>query len=101
MLHCNAGRLYIGHTDNLERRIAQHEQGQIPGFTRNHLPVTLVWSETLPSREEALAAERKIKGGSRAKKLALIRGDFEEISRLAKSKDRPSTSSGRTEFYVK
>jgi len=86
MLDCNAGRLYVGHTDDLEHRIAQHETGALPGFTRDHLPVKLVWSEAFPSRHEALSAERKIKGWSRTKKLALIRGDWDEISRLAKSK---------------
>jgi len=86
MLHCNAGRLYVGHTDDLERRIAQHETGQIRGFTRDYLPVKLVWCEEFPSRAEALAAERRLKGWSRAKKLALIRGDWVAISRLAKSK---------------
>ena len=60
-------------------------------------PVSLVWSEAFAIREEALAMERRIKGWSRAKKLALIRADGAEISRLAsKDKNRPSTSSGRT-----
>jgi predicted GIY-YIG superfamily endonuclease len=86
MLHCNTGLFYSGHTDDLEGRVAQHRIGQVPGFTRDHLPVTLVWSEEFPTRAEALAAERKIKGWSRAKKLALIRGDWSEISRLAKGK---------------
>jgi putative endonuclease len=86
MLHCNAGRFYVGHTDDLGRRMAQHESGQIRGFTRDYLPTTLVWSEEFPTRVEALAAERRIKGWSRAKKLALIRGDWDEISRLAKAK---------------
>jgi len=40
--------------------------------------------------------ERRLKGWSRAKKLALIRGDWDQISALAKKKDSPSTSSGRT-----
>ena len=86
MLHYNAGRFYVGHTDNLEARIGQHETGAIRGFTRSYLPVRLVWSQQFPSRYEALAAERQIKGWSRAKKLALVRGDWAEISRLAKSK---------------
>ena len=98
MLHCNAGRFYVGHTDDLERRVAQHESGALPGFTRDYLPVRLVWSEAFPSRDEALAAERRIKGWSRPKKLALIRGDWDEIKRLAKGKDRPSTSSGQSVF---
>jgi putative endonuclease len=86
MLHCNAGRLYIGHTDDLEGRIWQHETGAIPGFTRDYLPVKLVWCQEFATRDEAKAAEKQIKGWSRAKKLALVRGDWKEISRLAKGK---------------
>jgi predicted GIY-YIG superfamily endonuclease len=85
-LHCNAGRFYVGHTDDLERRLGQHETGAIRGFTRNYLPVKLVWCQDFTTREEAKAAEKQIKGWSRAKKLALIRGDWGEISRLAKSR---------------
>ena len=97
MLHCNGGWLYVGHTDDLERRMTEHHHGARPGFTRDHLPVTLVWSDAFPTRLEAQEAERRIKGWSRAKKLALIRGDWGEISRLAhEKKGRPSTSSGRT-----
>jgi len=85
MLHCNGGRFYTGHTDNLEVRLWQHENGTVPGFTRDHLPVQLVWSQEFTSRDEARAAEKQIKGWSRAKKLALIRGDWSQISTLAKS----------------
>ena len=95
MLHCNAGRLYVGHTDDLERRIAQHAAGAIPGFTRDYLPVRLVWSHAFSSRIEAIEAERRIKGWSRAKKLALIRRDFGLISALARKKGSASTSSAR------
>lgn len=97
MLHCNGGSFYVGHTDDLDRRIAQHQTGEIPGYTRDPSPVTLVWSEAFPTRLEALEAERRIKGWSRAKKLALIRGDWERIATLAKKKNRPSTSSGPAE----
>ena len=94
LLHCNAGRFYVGHTDNLERRMAQHETGALPGFTRAYLPVALVWSQEFHTRDEAREMEKRLKGWSRAKKLALIRGDWADISRLAKGS--PSTSSGRT-----
>ncbi len=97
MLHCRGGMFYIGHTDNLPHRIGQHESGAIPGFTADRLPVTLVWNQEFSTRYEALEAERRIKGWSRAKKMALIRGDWHQISTLAKSKNSPSTSSGRTE----
>src|SRR3546814_19895494 len=65
-------------------------------FTQKYAPVALVWSQEFPSRLEALEAERRIKGWSRAKKLALIRNDWATITTLAKSKNGPSTSSGRT-----
>ena len=94
MLHCRGGYFYVGHTDDLERRIAQHTTGAIPGFTADHLPVEFVWSHNFPSRYEAQTVEKQIKGWSRAKKLALIRGDWPRISLLAKKKDSPSTSSG-------
>jgi putative endonuclease len=88
---------YTGHTDNLPHRVAQHESGMIPGFTADKLPVTLVWRQEFSTRVEALEAERRIKGWSRAKKMALIRGDWDRVSSLAKGKNGPSTSSGRTE----
>ena len=98
MLHCRGGRFYVGHTDNLDHRIAQHQSGSIAGFTADHLPVKLVWSEQFQTRLEALEAERKLKGWSKAKKLALIRGDWTRIAALAKKKSSASTSSARTEI---
>jgi len=97
MPHCRGGAFYLGHTDDPETRIAQHMSGAIEGFTADRLPVKLVWSEVFGSRAEALEMERRIKGWSRNKKMALIRGDWDEITRLAKKKDGPSTSSGRTD----
>jgi len=86
MLHCRGGMFYVGQTDDLERRLAEHQSGLIAGFTRERLPVELVWSAEFPSRLEALEAERRLKGWSRAKKMALIRGDWEQVSILAKSR---------------
>jgi len=100
MLHCRGGVFYTGHTEDLDYRLAQHKSGAVKGFTSKLLPIELVWSQDFPTRYEALAAERRIKGWSRQKKLALIRGDWERISALAKSKSGPSTSSGRTGMGV-
>ncbi|MEL6877118.1 MAG: Mov34/MPN/PAD-1 family protein [Pseudomonadota bacterium] len=100
MLHCNAGVFYTGQTDDLDRRIVDHKAGRFPGFTRDYLPVELVWSQEFATRDEAKTAEKQIKGWSRAKKLALIRDDWVEISRLSKSKNSPSTSSGQAEIGV-
>jgi len=83
MLRCADGSFYIGHTDTLEHRIAQHDAGEVPGHTHSRRPVELVWSQDFPSRIEALEAERQIKGWTRAKKMALIDGDWARISQLA------------------
>jgi predicted GIY-YIG superfamily endonuclease len=93
------GRLLLtGHTDNLETRVAQHVAGEIPGYTSTRRPVTLVFSQETATREAALASERQIKGWSRTKKEAMMRGDRAEVSRLARAYSvRPSTGSGRTE----
>ena len=58
-----AGRLYVGQTDDLAVRLANHNRvDRIAGkFTRKHGPWTLVWSEPHPSRSEAMARERQIK----------------------------------------
>jgi len=108
ILHCRGGVFYTGHTDDLEKRIAEHQSGLVCGFTSQYLPAELVWSDEFGTRNEALIAERRIKGWSRAKKLALIRGDWNEISRLAKGKSRPSeaklsrnhTGSGQSDLII-
>lgn len=84
ILQCADGSYYTGHTDNLEQRIAQHHDGTFPGHTHDRRPVELVWVQEFPSRYEALEAERRIKGWSRAKKEALIRSDWAAVQRLAR-----------------
>jgi len=84
MLRCSDGSYYLGQTDMLERRMAQHEAGEIEGYTQNRRPVELVWSQEFASRDEAIAAEQQIKGWSRNKKEALIAGDWAAISALAR-----------------
>lgn len=86
ILQCSDGSYYTGHTDNLEKRIGMHQSGEIPGFTESRLPIELVYSEAFSSREEALIIEKRIKGWSRGKKAALIRGDWDQISVLARKK---------------
>ncbi|NBC88767.1 MAG: GIY-YIG nuclease family protein [Alphaproteobacteria bacterium] len=86
LLRCNDGSYYAGHTDDLETRLAQHRSGALGGYTAKRRPVTLVWSEAFASRDEAFAAERRIKGWNRAKKEALIAGDWTRISLLARNR---------------
>jgi putative endonuclease len=99
VLSCSDGSYYTGHTENLEVRMGEHQSGHVDGYTKSRRPVALVWSQDFPSRLEALEAERRIKGWSRAKKEALIAGDWERVSLLARNRqaaEHPSTSSGRT-----
>ncbi len=84
ILKCNDGAYYTGHTDNLEKRIGEHQSGACGGYTSTRLPVELVFSQDFPTREEALTSEQQIKGWSRKKKEALMRGDWNEVSRLAR-----------------
>jgi predicted GIY-YIG superfamily endonuclease len=84
ILKCSDGSYYIGHTDDLPRRIDAHTSGKCPGYTSTRLPVQLVYSATAESREAALIFERKIKRWSRQKKEALIAGNWGMVSELAK-----------------
>ena len=92
ILRCVDYSYYVGHTDDLQRRIAQHDAGQIPGYTDGRRPVRLVFAQEFSTREEALAAERQLKGWSRAKKEALILENWERVRLLASGlihADRP------------
>lgn len=87
MLLCADGKYYVGHTDNLEARIGQHQSGMFGGYTLRRRPVELVWSEYFQTRLEALNVERQLKGWSKAKKAALAAGDWDRVSELARNKD--------------
>ena len=84
MLECSDGSIYCGHTEELEARLAAHQSGVLRGYTHKRRPVRLIFLAEFGTRDEAFAAERRIKGWSRAKKLALARGDWNEVVRLAR-----------------
>ena len=86
ILKCSDNSYYTGHTDNLEQRLSQHQQRYFRTcYTATRLPVELLYCQEFPAREEALASERQIKGWSRKKKEAMMRGDWNEVSRLAQN----------------
>jgi putative endonuclease len=85
ILRCGDGSYYIGSArGSLEARIAQHNAGHFGGYTKKRRPVTLVWSQEFDRITDAIAAERQVKGWTRAKKEALIAGDFESLHELAR-----------------
>jgi len=93
LLRCADGSYYVGQTDDLDLRLAKHNDGTIGGYTSTRRPVTLVYAESFDTRDDAFWRERQIKGWSRAKKEALAREDWSELQRLAKGA-HPSTGSG-------
>ena len=86
LLCCNDGSYYAGHTDDLEFRLAQHQAGALGGYTARRLPVSLVWCDMFAERDQAFWTERKLKGWSRAKKEALIAGDWNLLQALARNR---------------
>src|SRR3712207_6759255 len=69
----NAARtLCIGVTNDLERRVYQHKQGQVPGFTATYRINYLVHYEETSAVHEAIEREKQLEGWTRAKKIALI-----------------------------
>ena len=66
------GTLYTGVTSNLAQRVFQHREGLTPGFASRYGCNRLVFYETYDRIVDAIAREKQIKAGSRAKKIALI-----------------------------
>ena len=83
ILRLSNGIYYTGHTDDLDKRIAEHQSGAIKGYTHDKRPIELMWADEFPTRAEALEAELRVKSWSRAKKEALIRGDWKGLSLAA------------------
>ena len=85
IVRCSDASYYVGHTDDLEMRIADHNSGGLSAYTRKRRPVKLVWADEIQTREEALARERQLQGWSRAKKEALIAGNWDRLRLLSRS----------------
>ena len=64
--------LYVGMTNDLTRRVSEHQSGEIPGFTADYRCHKLVYSEYYSDVGEAIAREKQLKNWSRKKKVALI-----------------------------
>ena len=73
----------LGSTNNLELRLALHQSGQGSNYTKNRLPVKLVFSQEYDRVDEAFYIEKQVQGWSRKKKEALIKGNFEILPELA------------------
>ncbi|MDO9576846.1 MAG: GIY-YIG nuclease family protein [Candidatus Cloacimonadales bacterium] len=87
ILKCSDGSYYTGSTSEIETRLSEHQNGSINGYTSKCLPVKLVFSDYFENAYDAVSAERQIKGWTRAKKEALINGNFDLLHELAQCKN--------------
>jgi len=100
ILRCRNGALYVGSTPNLERRIAEHQEGLGSIYTSARRPVELVFAQETRSLEEASRMEHQVKGWRRAKKLALMRGDDDALVELSRSHQEPVAPKDHTRTPV-
>jgi putative endonuclease len=100
ILRCADGSYYVGTTrPSLDSRVAQHNAGAFEGYTAFRRAVELIFSQWFDHITDAIENERKLKKWSRAKKEALIRGDFASLQQLAKRKS-PHPSRRPPEFII-
>ena len=83
ILRCSDRTLYTGYTENLTRRVKQHQSGSIPrSYTKSRRPVELVWAGEFETKEEARANEKKIKRWKPDRKEILIREDKNQTAQI-------------------
>ena len=83
MLRCADDSFYVGSCRDLSLRAWEHQEGLGAVYTRKRLPVELVWSEEFDRIDEAFAREKQVQNWSRAKRIALIEGRYEDLPELA------------------
>ncbi len=73
ILLCSDNSLYTGTSDDVEKRFQDHLSGNGAKYTRSHKPVKIVYTESFPTRGEALSREAEIKSWSRSKKIEILK----------------------------
>ncbi len=91
ILKCSDGSYYTGSTSDIEKRISEHKQGTIKGYTKNRRPVKFIFSDYFGDVYDAISAERQIKDWTRAKKEALIQGNFKLLHELSECKNESNS----------
>lgn len=93
ILRCSDNSLYTGITNNLERRINEHNDGKLTNaYTFKRRPVKLVWFQDFTEPNQAIYFEKKLKKWSKIKKEALIEGDFDLIQTLAECRNATNSN---------
>ncbi len=89
MLRCSDGRYYTGITNNLERRLREHQEGKSrTSFTYTRRPVVLVYAAHFQYVHDAIAWEKQLQRWSRKKKEALMSGRTDALPALSRRKKR-------------
>ncbi len=84
ILECSDRSFYTGVTNDIDRRVDEHQSGENKeAYTYSRRPVKLVYSEFFIDPTDAINFEKQIKGWTRKKKIALIKGDFKALVRLS------------------
>jgi putative endonuclease len=90
ILECSDGSFYVGSTVDLEHRVAAHNLGLGANFTKRRLPVKCVFADEFERVEDAFAREKQVQNWSRAKRIALIEGRYDDLNALGrKPKKQP------------
>ena len=85
ILRCSDDSYYTGITNNIERRLIEHQSGEsLRCYTYKHRPVQLVFNEVFNDVNQAIAFEKQVKGWRREKKDAIINGKWDLLLELAK-----------------
>lgn len=85
ILECADSSYYVGSTTDLDLRLFQHQSGEGSNHTKKHLPVKLVYYEEFQRIDDAFRKEKQVQKWSRAKKEALIKGEFDKLPELARN----------------
>ncbi|MTI41272.1 GIY-YIG nuclease family protein [Fulvivirga lutimaris] len=85
ILKCSDNSYYVGVTNDIDRRLKEHQEGLIKGYTSSRRPLELVFTEHFQEVNRAIAFEKQIKGWRRAKKEALISGSWHLLPELSKA----------------
>jgi superfamily II DNA or RNA helicase/predicted GIY-YIG superfamily endonuclease len=86
ILECTDGSFYTGSTNHLKKRLIQHRNGEGTSHTARHLPVKLVYYEVFDHVAKAFEREKQVQRWSREKKIALIRGDIDQLKKSARNR---------------
>ncbi|NHA04861.1 GIY-YIG nuclease family protein [Mucilaginibacter sp. HC2] len=87
ILRCSDGSYYTGITNDIERRLIEHQSGENPRcYTYKRRPVQLVFNEVFNDVNQAIAFEKQVKGWRREKKDAIINGHWDLLPELSKAK---------------